>query len=38
MKARLKDTLEDRKEFEMEFVSLKKNFMRLKNTNRDLEA
>jgi len=30
MKARLKDTLEERKDFEMEFLALKKNYLNLK--------
>ena len=38
MRERLKDTLQDRKEFEMEFVSLKKNYMKLKQQAKDLQA
>jgi hypothetical protein len=36
MKARLKDTLIDRKEFEIEFLALKKNYLNLKDKSKQL--
>ena len=37
MKTRLKDSLEEKKEFEIEFLQLQKNFLKIKNENKTLK-
>ena len=37
MKARLKEALEDKKEFEIEMLALKRNFLKAKNRAKQLE-
>ena len=37
MKTRLKDTLDEKKEFEIEYLGLQKNFLKTKNENKLLK-